>query len=255
MKHGNFIFSFLLMSILISGHAYAAGFGVGVHSGIGLMKYEEHTSSFNSEAKLNMFLVGASAEYSFTKPKNFFLGITTDWAWGLEDDEESTQIMSDGTIVEQEADLSIFSQFYDLRFGYKNNLKDIHYRLYASGGWDGVHFDRQNIEDFSLWRVGGGINLVYAIGQYALDGRAAYAYYFDGDIRNSGFGGVWFDTNGTCLDMGIGVSRNIAENISLYVGGSYTSIKLDKSEEKSGIQFPESELQMFAGVINLTYSF
>ncbi len=249
----------------------AAGFGIGAHSGYGNIRYEEETLAFGdeirSEAVLETVLFGISAEYSFTEPENLFAGIVTDWAFGLED----TETWDTNNTRTQTNDLEIFGQFYDLRFGYKNTLRRLYFRIYASGGWDGVHFKRDKFvskgtpvggnvtEDFSLWRIGGGAGIGYKFGKWALDGRAAYGYYPDAVIKNSSMPDVKFDTSGTCLDMGIGLAREIYRNMTFYLGGAYTGIKLHESDIKqSGLilaVFPESKTQITAGVVNLTYAF
>lgn len=265
---GNTVFFTIIMFVFVfmSDSAGAGNFGIGVHSGYGVIKYEEETSAagkdFDSESTLNTVLFGVSGEYSFKKPKNFFAGITTDWAFGLEDDEKWRE---DGIRLATN-DIKIFGQFYDVRIGYKNSLDRLYYRVYVSGGWDGIQFKRDsfvwrgavfqggNTENFSLWRAGGGLGVGYKAGMWALDGRAAYAYYPEAQVKNDSLSGVRFDTNGTCLDLGIGIARVINGRMSFYAGGSYTLLKLDKSD-KSGFVFPESEIQIIIGVVNLTYHF
>ncbi len=262
--------------IFINDFADASNFGLGVHGGYGLLKYEEHTSvpgiNRKSEASLNTILLGASGEYSFPKHDKFYTGITTDFAIGTEDRE----IRKDNGIKRQTNDIRIFGQFYDFRLGYKNSIDNFYYRLYVSGGWDGIHFARNNFkgrnlrtndkvtEDFSLWRTGGGIGLGYKFNKWALDGRAAYSYYPKGTVTNSEFEGVKFDTNGTCLDLGLGIGREIIHNIGFYIGGFYTFIILDESDVKRNVSqtgkithivFPDSKTQLMGGVVNLTYAF
>ncbi len=275
MKY-RYILSGLLLFIFITGYAEAGNFGVGVHTGFGVIKYEEDTTlladEYQSDTKLTTVLLGVSGEYTFQKFENLFAGITTDWALGLKGEERWDK----NKIKFQTNDVRIFAQFYDGRLGYKNNIDKFNYRLYGSFGWDGVHFRRTNFVDengvltestiaetFGLWRVGGGLSMGYRIGNLVLDGRAAYSYYFDGEVRSSNNDGIWFDTNGTCLDLGLGVIFPVAEDFNLYMGGSYTRLELDESEVKNGLQtgrpfaskFPNSQMQMIAGVVNLTYSF
>ncbi len=64
-----------------------------------------------------------------------------------------------------------------------------------------------------------------------------------------------FDTNGTCLDMGLGIAKSVSEKVGFYAGGSYTLVKLDKSDERQGFVSPDSRMQIIVGVINLTYAF
>jgi hypothetical protein len=262
--------------IFINDFADASNFGLGVHGGYGVLKYEEHTSALGinrkSDASLNTILLGASGEYSFPKHDKFYTGITTDFAIGTEDRET----WKDNGIKSQTNDIRIFGQFYDFRLGYKNNIDNFYYRLYVSGGWDGIHFTRNNFkgrnlrtnekvtEDLSLWRAGGGIGLGYKFNKWAMDGRAAYSYYPKGTVTNSKYEGIKFDTNGTCLDLGLGIGREIIHNIGFYMGGFYTLIALDQSEVKKEVSgtgiitrviFPDSRTELMGGVVNLTYSF
>lgn len=270
------VFSISLIVILLGGNVHAGNFGIGAHSGYGVIKYEEETDALGrdneSESTLNTILLGVSGEYSFVELNNFFAGLTTDWVFGLEDDERWDR---DGNKF-QTNDIKIFAQFYDARFGYKNSIDNLYYRIYISGGWDGFHFKRGSFvesglqksgtvtEDISLWRTGGGIGVGYKFGKWALDGRAAYAYYPKGTVENSNFSRITFDTNGTCLDVGVGLARSITDKIGFYIGGSYSSIKLDESDVKRttdsdgnivDVVFPNSRTQITAGVVNLTYAF
>jgi hypothetical protein len=270
------IFLFFAASIIfINNFADASNFGIGVHSGYGVLKYEEHTSALGtdqkSDASLNTILLGVSGEYSFTKYENIYTGIVTDFAIGAKD----TETWKDNGSESQTNDIRVFGQFYDLRLGYKNNIDKFYYRVYISGGWDGIHFTRDNFnvrgviingeisEDLSLWRIGGGLGFGYKFSKWALDGRAAYSYYPYGKVTNSDFEGLKFDTNGTCIDLGAGIGRNITNNIGFYMGGFYTLIKLDESEVKRDVSetgtirvvFPDSRTELMGGVVNLTYSF
>jgi len=283
LKAKSFTGKFILLAVLVllaKGFAYAGNFGLGVHTGYGVIKYEEFTTAvgakIESESSLDTFLLGVSGEYSLKKYSNLYTAIVTDWAFGLEDNEK----WKENNSVIQRNDISLFGQFYDLRFGYKNTLDRFYYRTYLSGGWDGIHFRRKNFvvndiaqptdaitEDFSLWRIGAGLGFGYKFGVWAFDGRAAYSYYFDGEVRNSSHEGLVFDTNGTCLDIGLGIAREITKNINLYAGGSYTQMDLDESEvnrevtqhgniiTRQDIVFPDSRTRILAGVINLTYAF
>jgi len=276
MKYIRLLSGYLLF-IFIAGYAEAGNFGVGAHTGFGVIKYQEDTmllgDEYESDTSLATVLLGVSGEYTFQRFENLFAGITTDWAFGIDNEERWDK----NNIRFQTNDVRIFAQFYDGRLGYKNNFKKFNYRLYGSFGWDGIHFRRTNFidvngvktdasiaEEFTLWRVGGGLSMDYRIGNLVLDGRAAYSYYFDGEVRSTNNDGIWFDTNGTCLDFGLGVIFEVADDLNFYLGGSYTRIELDESEVLSGIsqsgrpiatKFPNSELQMVAGVVNLTYSF
>ncbi|MBI5099045.1 MAG: hypothetical protein HZB30_07365 [Nitrospirae bacterium] len=269
------IFLIFVSSIIyINNFADASNFGIGVHSGYGVLKYEEHTSTLGtdrkSDASLNTLLLGASGEYSFTKFDNLYAGITTDFAIGTKDREK----WKDNGSESQTNDIRVFGQFYDFRLGYKNNIDEFYYRAYISGGWDGIRFTRDNFsasgkvingettEDFSLWRMGGGLGFGYKFNKWALDGRAAYSYYPDGKVTNSDYDGLTFDTNGTCLDLGVGIGRAITNNIGFYMGGFYTLIILDESEVKRAVSktttrivFPDSRTELMGGVVNLTYAF
>lgn len=268
----NKIVSLIICLILINaGSAYAGNFGMGLHGGYGVLKYEERTSVLGtdivSESSQNVILFGVSGEYTFPNISNFYTGITTDWAVGLKDEE----VWKEKNIKIQTNDMRVFDQFYDFRLGYKNSANNFYYRYYLSGGWDGMHFSRDKFvtqgepvsesvtEDISLWRMGAGAGFGYKPGKWALDGRIAYAYYPVGKVENSSLPQFRFDTDGTCFDAGIGAARAINKNMSFYIGGSYSLIKLNESEIKqSGLiraVFPESRTEMIIGVANLSYSF
>lgn len=273
MKHIMiFINSFL--SVIAMGAIVSAGdFGVGTHLGYGTLQYEEHTSSViprrDAYSKQDVILFGVSGEYTFPGSGNLFTGITTDWAFGLGDTETWRK---DG-VQNQTNDISIFGQFYDLRFGYKDSKDKLYYRVYISGGWDGMHFRRKNFiedgvpkpglvtEDFSLWRLGAGAGAGYSFNEWAIDGRAAFSFYPEGTVENSNYPDVDFSTKGTCIDLGLGIARKIIDTISLYAGGSYTLLELDQSPvmfsavRSENAVFPESETELVVGVINVTFAF
>jgi hypothetical protein len=275
-----------LLIIVSAGIAEAGGAGVGIHSGYGVIEYDEHSvsmgSPIESESSQDVILFGVSGEYSFSEPINFFgvsgeysfsepinfyVGVTTDWAFGQKDNE----ITKDHGFQIQSNDMRIFSQFYDFRFGYKNSGRDYYYRIYVAGGWDGIHIKRDEFvfqsetvsgaikEDFSLWRAGAGAGFGYTLSNWALDGRIAYAYYVSGEIKNGSFPQHTFDTNGSCLDMGVGIARKITNKTSAYIGVSYTLLELDESEIiQNGLMqavFPQSKTEILTGVVNLNYSF
>jgi hypothetical protein len=242
-----------------------------VHSGYGSIKYEEQSTAFGSniesESSQDVILFGISGEYSFPGTNKFYTGITTDWAFGLKDEEKWRQ---DST-VNQSNDVRITAQFYDFRLGYKDSRDNLYYRLYVSGGWDGLHFKRDKFvwrgievndtvsEDIGLWRAGIGAGLGYKMDKWALDGRAAYSYYTVAEIDNSALPQFEFRTEGACIDFGIGAAREIFQNTGFYFGGSYTLIKLQESDvmRSGSLQavFPESRTEIITGVVNLTYSF
>ncbi|MBI4709627.1 MAG: hypothetical protein HY759_00695 [Nitrospirae bacterium] len=265
---------FLLVSTIIifsSSASHAGNFGAGVHGGYGTLKYEESSSAFGtnveSKSSRKVVLIGVSGEYSFPKLKNFYAGITTDWASGL----EGSETWRENNVQLQTNDMEVFGQFYDLRFGYKNSADNFNYRLYASGGWDGIHFKRdkfiwrgasatgRSTEDFSLWRTGLGTGLGYKINKWALDARAAYSYYPKGTVENSSYSQFEFDTDGTCLDLGIGIAREITEKINFYMGVSYTLLKLNQSDVitqgSTRAVFPDSKMEILADMVNLRYAF
>lgn len=267
----NLILIFITL-VFLTGTSYAGNLGFGVHSGYGVLEYKENTSAFGtkveSESKQDVVLFGVSGEYTFPRQDNFFIALVTDWALGL----EGTEKWRENNVQVQTNDMEVFGEFYDLRFGYKENTLDsFYYRFYVSGGWDGLHFKRDSFvsrgvslsgsvtEDFSLWHVGGGIGLGYKLGRWVLDGRMAYNYFPKGEVENSSLPQFTFDTNGTCTDAGLGIAYNITEKTGLYLGALYTLIKLDQSDvmRSGSVQavFPESETEIMAGVVNLTYAF
>lgn len=282
MKKLKFIFS-LLAIILFAGQVSAdtTGIGFGLHAGYGVTTYEENTDAFGrdteSKATLDTVIVGGSLEYSLPVPEHFYLGGVADILFGLED----VETWREDDMKVQMNDISIDPGiFLDGRLGYKNSVGNFYYRVYGSFGWDGIYFRRKNFkrngvttsddvitEDFTLWRGGGGLNIGYAFDTWAIDGRAAFAHYFDGEIRNSSLDGIVFEAKGTCLDFGTGIAFDVTERMKVYGGVSYTYIKLDESEvEQDVIQlgnvinttqavFPDSRTQILAGVVNLTFAF
>ena len=262
-----------LIIVSLTGTSYAGNFDFGVHSGYGILKFEEKENylgdNFESESELDTILFGASGEYSFClkdcspqanppRRKNFYVGITTDWVFGLKDEE----IWKKNNVQIPTNNLKIFSQLYDLRFGYKNIHDNLHYKLYLSGGWDGLRLKREKwrsstdtiYEDFSLWRTGGGIGVGYKLGKWTLDGKVAYFYYVDGEVEDSTLPQFTFDANGTLLDVDLGFTREIAKNISFYIGGKYLLQKLKGRETTPDISW-KTKLEILAGMINLTYVF
>lgn len=268
----NIALSLIISSIVFfAGIVDAGNFGAGVHSGYGILKYEEQTSAFGtkveSKSTQNVILFGVSGEYSFSKPKNLYVNITTDWVFGLQGNEtwkeNNTQI--------QATDIKIFEQFYDLRFGYKNSINNFHYRFYVSGGRDIFHFKRDKFiwrgtpltgnvtEDINLWRIGIGTGFGYKLDRWAIDGRLAYENYPVSKVNNSSLPQFTFDTNGTVLDMGFGMAYGITQNVNFYFGGSYSLLKFEQSDimQSGSIQavYPENKTEIILGMLNLTYAF
>ncbi|GBE06104.1 hypothetical protein BMS3Abin10_01748 [bacterium BMS3Abin10] len=263
----------LIISLIIffAGIVDAGNFGIGVHSGYGVIKYEEQSSAFGnkfeSASTQDMVIFGVSGEYSFPGTQNFYANITTDWVFGL----EGVEIWKENNIQIQTTDISVFFQFYDFRFGYKNARDNLYYSFYVSGGLDGMHFKRDKFlwrgtpvtgsitEDIYLWRTGMGTGVGYKAGKWALDGRFAYACYPVVKVNNSSLPQFTFNTNGAVLDTGLGLSREVAENVNFYFGGSYSLLKLEQSDimQKGSIQavYPGSKTEIMAGMVNLTFGF
>ncbi len=266
-----------LIIIIPSLSVNAGTFETGAQAGYGVIQYNEETESLgpeiDSDADLHTILLGASAEYSFDRPSHIFAAFIADWAVGLEDEEQ----WEHDDVTVQTNDMSIFGQFYEGRIGFQNNVESFYYSAYLSGGWDGMHFRRKNfvvndvslssdviVETFSLWKAGGGMSAGYALNQWAVEGRAAYSYYLDGDVRNTDNDGIWFDTNGSRVDLGLDISQQLTERISFSAGAEYTLILLDESEVVPDITdtgrpiitiFPKSRTQILAAVVKLTYGF
>lgn len=265
------LFSFLIFIVFLTGDSYASNFGMGVHWGYGVLTYEEESAAFGtgvtSDFRMKTMLFGVSGEYSFKRLDHFFIAFVTDWVVGVEDRENWN---FDNAPV-QTGDMNIGGQFYDARIGYKNGGERYYYRVHLSGGWDGLSFERDRYiwrgipitgntrEDISLWRVGAGTGMGYRLGTWSLDSRIAYSYHIRGRVENSALPGVTFKTNGTCLDGGIGLARQLGPRTGLYFGISYSLFKLRESDrELSGntaVIYPESETEMKIGVFNLTHSF
>ncbi len=265
------MFAAVLIIVLFNDCVHAGNFSIRAEGGYGAIKYEEKTSDFgtvvDSEAVLDTMTVGISGEYSSSRIKPFFAGVSADWAFGFRDNETWKE---NGTEI-QENDIDIFAQFYSVSLGYKNDYRDIHYSMYLSGGWDGVHFERSafivgdtlfsdNItEDFSLWRTGIGGDIGYEKGKWVWKGNFELAYYLDGTVKNSALSQFRFKTTGIGLDTGIGIEREITERIDLYLGGNYRLINLDKSNvlQDGSIRavFPKSKTQILSGSVRLAYHF
>jgi hypothetical protein len=262
---------FVFFLIVISSCEAAAGsFGVGVHTGYGTISHKElHDSAgdvIQSESSQKALIAGVSGEYTFSSSHNIFAGLTTDWITGF-GGREQWEING---IPPEASDMKFFGQFYDLRFGYKGWGDNIYYRAYISGGWDGLRFERDIFhyrareadedlrEDISLWRAGMGGAFGFKRGKWAIDTRAAYAYYPKGSIKYRSLPDAEFSTNGTCVDLGAGLAFAVSKRVHFYVGGSYTLIELESDSVHDGMisaGFPESRTELAGGVINLGYSF
>jgi hypothetical protein len=258
-------FIFILLS-QINLNAEAGNLGIGLHTGYGIIEFQEketfHGANLESDSKQDAIILGGSGEYTLKRPENFYLGITIDWLFGLKDRETWQQ----DNVQIKTNDMKVFGQFYDLRFGYKNTEDNLYYRLYVSGGWDGLRFKRDNFislgkpdegsytEDISLWRTGVGMGLGYRFGSWAVDARVAYSYYPEGKTEDSSLPQYTFDTNGTCLDVGLGVAHEITKDMSFYLGGSYTLQKLNGDNPDHTIYW-KTRLELLVGMINLTHVF
>jgi len=253
----------LLMLISIS-HAHAGDFSFTTYTGYGILKYEEKEDfsgkDYETKFKQKAIMLGFTGEYSFQRPKNFFLAGVTEFEFGLENKEKSKE----NNAQFRTNDVRSFSQFYDMVFGYKNTYGIFHYKLYAVGGWDGLHFEREKVissgstvpdsgnEDIKLWRTGVGTNIGFTASDWVFDGRLTYFYYPDGKTENSAVSQRTFDTTGDCVDMSLGTSRNVAKNLWLFLGGSYTMQELKDNAESISWK---SKFEILAGVASLTYTF
>jgi hypothetical protein len=264
------IFYIFVLIVIFACEAAAGSFGVGLHAGYGEISHEEkHLSDgevIRSESSQNAVIAGVSGEYTFSSSHNIFAGLTTDWIVGVGGREHWVI----NGIRPEEPEMEFFGQFYDFRFGYKGWRDEVYYRAYISGGWDGLRFERNIFyfgsyetdgdvrEDISLWRAGIGGAFGFRRGRWAIDTRAAYAFYPKGTAEYSSFPGAEFSTNGTCVDLGAGLAFAVSKRVNLYVGGSYTLIELDGESSHDGEMpagFPESRTELAGGVINLGYSF
>lgn len=257
----------LVGAIFLYDLAIAGSSGLGVHSGYGVVRYKEKSTTAGhdqrSAASMDTVIFGMSGEYAFGMNSSFFAGITTDWTIGLNGDETFKR---DGSRF-MTGNLDMYGQFYDLRAGYKKSVEAFYYRIYVSGGWDGVRFRRDDLvkddtdgpdtgqTELSLWRTGIGAGAGYRVGLWALDARAAYSYYPEGKGKSSEHGQEKFDLNGTCLDAGIGLARKISGNMNVYIGISYTLLRTDESRTGEGDVFPRITTEMLFGMMNLTYGF
>jgi hypothetical protein len=265
-----FISIVMCLSLILYPNISAGSAGFGLHSGYGVLKFKEKENYsgtfYDSESEQKVILFGGSFEYSFhNRWRNFYTGVTTDWAMGIKDKEEWLS----GNAQIQTNDIETFGQFYDLRLGYKISSGRLYYRTHISGGWDNLRFRREEVfqrgtrindstEDIRLWRVGLGTGFGYSLGKWALDGRAAYSYYPDGKTADTSISNLSFRTTGTCLDAGFGIARSITERINFYFGMSYTLQKLKGSAlviAPDKMTSWKSKMEIIVGMLNLTYVF
>ncbi len=256
--------SALLSVLFLSATAYAGNFGVGTHAGYGTLKYEEEGMS---ESTQNVLFYGLSGEYTLKSNSNLFTGFVIDWGTGFDDEEKWKDI----GLQMQSNDIRFLGQFYDVRFGYKGGNSDYYYRLMVAGGWDMLKFKRDDFnftgdpiqssgtQKIKLWRTSLGAGAGRRIGDWALDGRIALSLHPSGTVEYSAYPGVDFDTEGTCIDGGVGLATGIMDRMSFYAGISYSLIELDESDtEKNGgdnVFFPGSTTEILVGMLNLTYAF
>ncbi|GBE04486.1 hypothetical protein BMS3Abin10_00102 [bacterium BMS3Abin10] len=260
-----FIFTLLTAMVfftLIAGHAKAEVFTVEGHIGYGSLDYEEENSGIEGESEHNILLLGISGEYSITDA--IYAGLYADWGFADDDTEEWS--------VAQTNDLDVFVQYYDLRLGYKSRIDDFQWKVYISGGWDGLNVDKDNYvvnglplafpaveQDLSLWRVGGGLSARLMIDRFAVDGLFAYSRYIEGDGEISTMQNIDLDAEGNRWDGEVGVSYEIVDNLSVRLGGQYTFIDLSESDAVTGpgwfTIFPRVEVQTISGNLGVNYSF
>jgi len=260
----------LLISIMVilflPSIAHANKLSIDIHGGYGILKFKEeeynHGNKFESEFKHKVVLFGLSGKYIFSKDGNFYTGINTDWAFGLKDREKRKR---DGVEV-QENDMRLSMQFYELLVGYRNQKDSIYYRLYISGGWDGMRFkrdeymwqgsplDKVSIEEMSLWKIGAGAGIGYRKDKWSFEGGLSYSYYVDGETEDSSLPKVTFDTGGSRLNIVFGLKREIVKNLGIYFGGDYILQKLKGNTSDNDISW-RSKLQILTGMINLMYAF
>lgn len=257
------LLSFSLL-LLFSTASYAGNFGVGTHAGYGTLSHEEKGSS---ESDQNVLFYGVSGEYTLQSNPHLFTGFVIDWGTGFYDDEK----WENKGAQSQSNDIKFFGQFYDVRFGYKNDFGDYYYRAFVAGGYDILRFKRDDFifsgaplqasgtETLNLLRTGIGAGFGRRIGKWALDSRIAYSLHPSGKVEYSAYPGIDFDTEGTCIDGGVGLATGITDRMSFYAGISGSLIELDESGSKQSgsalVSFPGSTTEIWVGMLNLTYAF
>jgi hypothetical protein len=162
--------------------------------------------------------------------------------------------------------MKVSIQFYDLRVRYKNQKDNFYYRLYMSGGWDGLRFkrdeyvwqgsplDKTSIEEISLWKVGTGAGIGFKKDKRSLEGRMSYSYYVDGETEDSSLPSVTFDTEGSRLNITLGLLREITKDLGIYFGGDYILQKLKGNTSDDDISW-RTKFQILSGIIKLIYAF
>jgi hypothetical protein len=261
-----YLLIFTGLFLFLSQTIYAASPGIDVHGGYGVLKFEEDEDfrgdDFESDFKSRVILLGLSGEYSFSGNENIYSGINADWAFGIKDRETWDR----NDIEVQQNDMKLSMQFYDLRVGYKNKMDNLYYRAYLSGGWDGLRFKRDEFvwqgsplnnistEEISLWKAGAGAGIGFSHNKWSLNGNFMYAYYLYGETEDSSLSGVKFDTDGYRLNIDLGVTRGLTDNLSLYLGGNYILQKLEGDTSEDNITW-RTKMQILAGMVNLRYGF
>jgi outer membrane autotransporter protein len=123
----------------------------------------------------------------------------------------------------------------------------------------GAPIQPSGTQKIKLWRTSLGAGAGRRIGGWALDGRIAYSLHPSGTVQYSAYPDIDFDTNGTCIDGGVGLAKVITDRMSFYAGISYSLIELDDSDvEKNGsedVSFPCSTTEILVGMLNLTCAF
>ncbi|MBI4844759.1 MAG: hypothetical protein HY809_10680 [Nitrospirae bacterium] len=261
MRHKlHVLFLGVALFIFLADNSRAENLGIGAHAGYGTLSHKEGD---RSESLQKVLFYGISGEHSLKNNPHFFTGFVIDWGTGFYDDERWEKRGSQS----QSNDIRFFGQFYEARLGYKNDYGDYYYRAFIAEGMDilrykrddfifsGIPLQESGTEKINLWRTSLGAGLGKKIGKWTLDSRIAYSLHPSGRIKYSADHGTVFETQGTCVDGGIGLAIEVAANLGLYAGISYSLIKLDENNGSSALTFPGSETEILLGMLNVTYSF